>query len=817
MLNNNLPPTNSLHLEQTNFGTFSFYLSPIKNKYPNKTINFLDAYNLITGADYMEITKRFRSITDPKEKKKFKTTNFTYVTFCGEFTERAESKLVTASNLFTIDLDHLGVNLNEVKERLKKDVVLNPLLLFTSPSGNGLKVVLGIDYNELESSDNIKVPAKVWKAINEYFSKKYSDLITPNDNGDFIDPACKDISRACFLCHDADAFIKIDNNFNLLGQEFINQMKTKELNVSIIGKSKVNKNETTKINLYELANKHTFKDNNHHPQLISFIGAAIKFSIPKNQIINYINKFIHISPDSRHAEGNGIEELVENGYNLYSQDDKEIIYLTTLSIGFKLFRFNYSKTTERFELVGMLWDEVRNELHRAGFAKRKFGSNYCFIKVNGCIIYECSSVDMRDYMTNIIMSMNNLSFNYKGQEQEVSSAAIREIFLKSSNNFFNDKWLEHLQIHDKPIIKDTKDKMYFFFKNCLVTISKDAGLQQQQWGDIEEYCVWGSQIIQRDYSYIPDFKTSHFYSFIQNVTNKDNKRFETMKTALGYSLHHFYSESEGQALIFLDETITNLGKPMGGTGKGLIINALKQLRNVAKIDGKHFDAKNRFCWEMVTPSTQIVWIDDIKPDFDFSILHSNLTDGWTIEKKHLPQFYISSSDSPKTAITSNSVISREGTTNIRRQFIVELSDFYSSQIVNGDEKPIEFTHGCVFFSNNSWDSIEWNMFYGFLFECALQYLTTGLVSHEGINIEHNRFRQATDEDFVEWVSGQEFIKNIEYCTSQKYKDYILQFYGDGSIAIGQKKFTNYIKSYATLMKWTYNRVQKNGNSYFYFT
>jgi hypothetical protein len=35
---------------------------------------------------------------------------------------------------------------------------------------------------------------------------------------------------------------------------------------------------------------------------------------------------------------------------------------------------------------------------------------------------------------------------------------------------------------------------------------------------------------------------------------------------------------------------------------------------------------------------QVVWIDDIKPDFDFSLLHSNLTDGWTIERKNLPQF-----------------------------------------------------------------------------------------------------------------------------------------------------------------------------------
>lgn len=816
MINHNIPPVTSLDSQLKDIKYFSFYQNPISNKYPLKSISLLDAFNLINGTDYLEITNKLRIIIELKEKKKFKSSHFPYTTFCGEFSERAESKLISPSNLFSIDLDHLGVNLNEVKQRLVNDTKLNPFLLFTSPSGDGLKVIIGINYSEIAYANNDRVSIVVWQAVNQYFFQKYSDLITPNDKGNIIDAACKDLSRACFLCHDADAYYN-ENDCSLLGQEFIEEMIPKGMEVTIHDKSTNTKAVNPKTNLFKLAKRHTLDGDNHHPQLLAFTGAAKNLSFPQNQVVEYIKQFIQISPDSKHAAGAGIKELVEKVYQLYSTDDAEIKYLSSLSIGYNLFRYNYSKSTENYELAGMLWDEVRNELHRAGFARRRFGSNYCFIKVNGCIIYECSSVDMRDYMTNIIMSMDGLTFNYQGQNHQTTSAALREIFLKSSNNFFNDKWLEHLHIYDKPIIKDTISKMYFFFKNCLVTISKDDGLQQQQWGDIEDYCVWGSQIIQHDYYYVPDFTSSHFYWFIQNVTGSDGKRFEAMKTALGYSLHHYHNESEGQSVIFLDETITNLGKPMGGTGKGLIVNALKQLRNVAKIDGKHFSPQNRFCWEMVTPSTQIVWIDDVKPDFDFSVLHSNLTDGWTIEKKYVPQFYITPDDSPKTVITSNSVITGDGTTNIRRQFIVELSDFYSRQIVNGNEKPIEATHGCIFFSDISWDSKEWNMFYGFLFDCARQYLMTGLVSYAGVNIEHNRFRQSTDEDFAEWVVEQGFNKNIEYTTSEKYKDYISQFYGDGSIAIGQKKFTNYIKAYSTFMKWTYNRIQKNGVSYFYFT
>lgn len=816
MINHYLPPSASLDSQLKDIHTFSFYNNPISNKYPLKTLTLLEVYKLIKGGDYLEITNQLRGFTKSKERNKYKCEQLPYVTFCGEFSQREDSKLISPSNLFCIDLDHLGDNLNEVKIRLINDTKLNPLLIFTSPSGDGLKVVIGVNYSELASASKERVTVKIWQSVNQYFFQKYSDLITPNDKGNIIDTACKDLSRACFLCHDAEAYFN-ENRSSLHSQEFIEEMIPSGIKEDTFDESTNNKAVNPKTNLIKLARRHTKEVDNHHPQLLAFIGAAKNLSFPKKQVVAFINNSIHISPDSKHAEGAGINDLVEKVYQLYSTDDAEIKYLSSLSIGYKLFRFNYSKTTENYELVGMLWDEIRTELHRAGFAKRRFGNNFCYIRVNGCIINECSSEDMRDYMTSLIMSLDDLEFNYQGQNHQTTSAALREVFLKSSNNFFNDKWLEHLQIHDKPIIKDSSSKMYFFFRNCLITISKDYGLQMQQWDDIKDYCVWGSQIIQRDYSYVPEFTSSHFFQFIKNVTGSNVKRYEAMKSALGYSLHHYYHESEGQAIIFLDETVTNLGKPMGGTGKGLIVNALKQLRNAAKIDGKHFNGQNRFRWELVNPSTQIVWIDDVKPDFDFSVLHSNLTDGWTVEKKYSSQFYITPDDSPKTVLTSNSVIKGEGTTNIRRQFIVELSDFYSRQIKNGDEKPIETTHGCVFFSDSSWDGYEWNMFYGFLFDCALQYLMKGLVSFTGINIELNRFRQSTDEDFVEWVGEQGYLRNSEYNTSKYYKNFIEQFYGDGSIAIGQKKFTNYMKAFATYMKWTFNRVQKNGETFFYFT
>jgi hypothetical protein len=288
-----------------------------------------------------------------------------------------------------------------------------------------------------------------------------------------------------------------------------------------------------------------------------------------------------------------------------------------------------------------------------------------------------------------------------------------------------------------------------------------------------------------------------------------------MATGIGYLLHHHFRESEGQAVLFYDESITDIKTPMGGSGKGLIINAVKQVRNVTKVDGKHLANDNRFRWELVTPSTQIVWLDDVKSDFDFSILHTNLTDGWTIERKYLSQFVIDPQDSPKTVICSNSIIQGGGSTNRRRQFIIELSDFYSKQIIKGDEKPVEQTHGCIFFNKTTWQANEWNMFFSLMLDCAYQYLNSGLVHSSGINVEINRFRQATSEDFAEWVIDQDFEKNIQYETANYFKEFVSMYYGD-NLSIGQRTFTGWIKEYARYKRWKFDRKQSNGTTYFLF-
>ena len=802
-----------LHNSEQNEYKFSFFKKPITNLLPTKELTLEEVYNLIISDEYKEVTSSglaLEIVSDFKEHKKHK---YDYVTFNGTFTQRNDKSLIKASGLFIIDIDNLDDNLIVVKDRLITDKILSPQLIFISPSGKGIKVVVRIDTSLIELENNFKKMNFIWTGVNNYFSKEYNDLIKANENGDFIDGACKDLSRACFLCRDENAFLNI--NPKSLEKSFFTEYKA---NKALTGTNEdLWVSPTTTLDT--LAKRHTFTADNHHGELIKFIGAAKSISTSEEDVFKYIDNNISIAQNSGDFDYKVLKETIRSIYRQYDTDTKGVKKLSSIEFTFVIFIFKFNKGLKDYVLDRLFMDGIRNELHTAGFSKRKISKNeFIFIQKRGIVIIEVTAEIMKDYFVRKIDKIDkNFSVSYQNKNYQIPYELAKEIFFKKSNEIFNDKWLQQLQINEDEILKDTEDEMYFFFKNAKVTVTKERILKEPI-NELENinYCIWEEQIIQHDFEYIDDYKTCYFYKFLKNVTNHDKDRWLTMISGIGYLLNHYFKESEGQAVILYDETITDLTTPMGGSGKGLIVSAIKQLRNVSKIDGKHLQSDNRFKWEQVTPSTQVVWLDDVKADFDFSILHSNLTDGWTIERKYKPQFIIEPINSPKTVICSNSIIKRDGSTNKRRQHIIELSDFYSSRIVRGDEKPIEEIHGCLFFSKTQWDANEWNMFYSLLFDAAFQYLNTGLVYNKGVNVEINSLKQATNSDFVSWVQEQEFELNEKYDTKKCYNQFVDMYYGT-NYQIGQRTFTTFLNHYANYMGWKHSNKQSNGISYFSFS
>jgi len=286
-------------------------------------------------------------------------------------------------------------------------------------------------------------------------------------------------------------------------------------------------------------------------------------------------------------------------------------------------------------------------------------------------------------------------------------------------------------------------------------------------------------------------------------------------SALGYLQHNYQSPKNAQAVICYDENLTDSDNPQGGTGKGLFVQAPKQMRNTVIIDGKKMNLEDRFIWQDVTVQSQIVVIHDPKPSLNFSAFHSCLSDGWSIEKKNQPQFSIKPEESPKMVITSNSIVKGEGTTNKRRQYIIEFSDHYQKQIIKGIEEPIVAEHGCLFFDKDDWSKEEWNKFDNLMLMAVSDYLKNGLYSYDLINVAQNKLVQSTNEDFYTWTSEQCFEVDKQYCADDLFSEFKSTYYGDDK-DFKQRKFTNWIKEFAKMRNWKYNRTPSNGKSNFTF-
>lgn len=166
---------------------FSFFKKPILNTTPLKKIDLVELYNIIKEPLYKDRTEFLRSKSVKKEADEYKRKQFDYVTFSGTFSKRSEMGLTEHSGLICMDFDKLP-NLVTLKEDLLSDV--HTVMLFVSPSGDGLKWLIRIDPNKNHKEQ--------FDAIENYAKNKYDAK---------VDDSCKDTCRACFLPHDPDVFL----------------------------------------------------------------------------------------------------------------------------------------------------------------------------------------------------------------------------------------------------------------------------------------------------------------------------------------------------------------------------------------------------------------------------------------------------------------------------------------------------------------------------------------------------------------------------------------------------------------------------------
>lgn len=172
----------------------SFYSSAKDNQGTEITID--EAMLSIKSEKYKSITSYYRNLATGISKENFKKTKFPAVTWSGLFTQRKADKLTEHSGLICIDIDKLEPEKHDsLKKLMKHDDYI--CFLFTSPSGNGLKLIFKIPPHANEH-------LQYFEAISSYIKREY---------GITVDKSGKDICRLCFLCHDHDCHI---NNNSLI-------------------------------------------------------------------------------------------------------------------------------------------------------------------------------------------------------------------------------------------------------------------------------------------------------------------------------------------------------------------------------------------------------------------------------------------------------------------------------------------------------------------------------------------------------------------------------------------------------------------------
>lgn len=168
----------------------SYFQPPITNVLPSEELSLQEVHRRITGDSYAEITANLRQLKDEKKKRQYKAASFPYVTFAGCFARRQDSPLLKSSLLMAFDFDHLK-DLPAAREQLLNLKFFSTELLFTSPSGDGLKWVIKFDRPDI-SYENY------FLSVSRYLSENY---------GLSVDKAVKDRSRACFLPFDSEAYL----------------------------------------------------------------------------------------------------------------------------------------------------------------------------------------------------------------------------------------------------------------------------------------------------------------------------------------------------------------------------------------------------------------------------------------------------------------------------------------------------------------------------------------------------------------------------------------------------------------------------------
>ena len=701
-----------------------------------------------------------------KEKRDALKIKLPAILFSGTFSNRNAKGLKDHSGYICLDFDKYETDKKMTADRKKFEKDEYTFSVFTSPSGNGLKVI-------------VKIPPVVEN------HKDYFIALEKYYNSENFDIACKDVSRVCYESYDEKIYINTKskewNKFDeILGSSFIE-------NSPIIVLEDENEIISRLIKWFD---KNYSMTANRNTNLFILASAFNEFGVSQDSCKYYCQKFIQ--KDFTEKE---IERTIRSAYSKvsafktkYFDDDKKVMQLRKdlkKGVGIDELKKQYKgidvETILENTATDIFWFITKNNkigidnfkyktwLEQNGYYKYypEGSESFILIRIENNIIDTVNEVKIKDFV---------LSFLLKQKEYDVYQ------YMTNLPKYFKEDFLNTIDIIDIRFKEDTKDNAYLYFKSNVVEVSL-TGIKIIDYIDLDGF-VWKKQIIDREYNDC-FFEDCVYNKFISLVADCEQVRYDTIISVIGYLLHSHKTSANNKAIIINDETISD--NPNGGSGKGLFCNALKFVKKVDTIDGKQFDFNKNFAYQTLNADTQVLVFDDVEKSFNFESLFSIITEGITIEKKNKDAIKIPVSRSPKIVITTNYTIGGVGGSFDRRKFEIEFSSYF-----NANHTPEKEFGGLLF---DGWDDKEWNMFYSFMISCLRYYMENGLVKYEHKNLELRKLYKETATEFIEFMDDAMLIPGERINKTDLFNRFITE-YKDFNKWLKQKRFKIWIDTYA---------------------
>ena len=736
-----------------------------------------------------EIVKKIRAEKDKSERNEIKK-QLPAICFSGTFNRRSDDSLIEHSGLICLDFDgyQKQKELLQDKETLSKNKYV--FSVFISPSGNGLKVL-------------VKIPADAENHTNYFNSlEKYF-------NSPYFDKTSKNVSRVCYESY--DPLIHVNENSSVW--DTIEEREYVEVN-KIRDKATIPITDENKIVeiLVKWWNKKypmTEGQRNHNAYILAM--AFNDFGINKSLAAYVLNQYATDSFTLKEI-ATTIDSAYKHTANFgtkYYEDEERINQIkgklrrgvSKKEIRLQLQDSNLDSDTidsvlnkvEEENAKQTFWDKndrgvikvvhvlFKKFLEDNGFYKYcpEGGKNYVFVKVTNNLIDHTSEKEIKDFVLNHLIDHDDISvYNY----------------FADNTRFFKEEFLSLLSTIDIYFIADSKDTSYLYYKNCAVKVTMND-ITSIDYLDLGGY-VWKDHVIDRNFNMCDVTDRCDFKKFVWNINGGDENRVKSMESTIGFLLHGYKNLSYCPAVILNDEVISD--NPEGGTGKGLLMNAISNMKKLVVIDGKSFTFERSFAYQLVSADTQILCFDDVKKHFDFERLFSVVTEGLTLEKKNKDAIKIPFSKSPKIAITTNYAIKGAGNSFARRKWELELHQYYSKSYTPLDE------FGKLMFGD--WDDDDWCEFDNYMVNCLKSYLKTGLVKSKFVNLKIRQLSAETCHEFIEWcglVDNQDrnisLESNIKLYKNELYYNFIEEYpdYGPkAKMTISRTKFYKWLVSYA---------------------